>query len=277
MKSNKIYDMNKLESSGKFNIDAIRRLFYKEEDFFHALTDFVDNYQRCLSNYTPAFVVNSEAERQSFLAECFNVRAVLMRIGATELSKFLSVMEDALIFSDTKELSDGQMNFKANIEIYTRIIKDAEIKNRPAKKMDEKRIPKAADKKSDKKTKSKEKRMIMVVDDSAVDLQHIASALQTQYEVIACINAQTAIANLKARTPDLFLLSCSMSGINGYELAFLLSSAFNLPQRPIWFLSATKGFDQVRAFMPQNTAVYIEKPVDEHQLLEILDQRLINI
>jgi hypothetical protein len=111
------YNLEKLSSSGKFDIEVSARFYYNMQEYFDALTDFAKNYHHDLSNYTPAFVVNSDDDREQFMKECFEVRADFVRLGMTALLESLVVMEDAAISRNQKAFSDGQVGFHATLRI----------------------------------------------------------------------------------------------------------------------------------------------------------------
>ncbi|MCL2578026.1 MAG: hypothetical protein FWE27_08255 [Defluviitaleaceae bacterium] len=122
------YDVNKLSESGKFDTSVSKLFFYSTQEYFNALTDFVQNYKQDLANYTPAFVIHSEDSRKEFINECFAVRASLVRLGMPELLDALDTLENAAISKHEKEFSDGQIKFRATIKIYKEKIKEAEKK-----------------------------------------------------------------------------------------------------------------------------------------------------
>jgi len=121
----KTYDLNKLSATGNFDISVTTRFFYNTQDYFDALTHFAKHYKRNLNNYTPAFVVNCDTDREEFIKECFEVRADLVRLGLTSLLNLLTVMENAAINRNEKEFSDGQISFKATMKICKDAIKDS--------------------------------------------------------------------------------------------------------------------------------------------------------
>lgn len=126
MKS-KIYDLKKLNSSGNFDISISMRFFYNTQEYFDALTDFASSYARDLGNYTPAFLINSDVDREGFMKECFKIRADFVCLGMTALLEKLAVMEDAAISKNFKEFSDGQVIFQATLKICKSLIKEAEM------------------------------------------------------------------------------------------------------------------------------------------------------
>jgi len=122
----KRYHMQKLAESGRFDITVAQRFYYNSQEYFDALSEFSQNHISPLKHYTPAFVVNSDDERNAFIAECCEVRADFMRMGLISLLEDVATMEDAVIKRDMKEFSDGQVKFLANLNICMDIIKDAE-------------------------------------------------------------------------------------------------------------------------------------------------------
>jgi len=124
----KKYDIEKLEASGKFDTSVSTRFYYSTQEYFDAITLFSEHHNKGFSNYTPAFVVNSDDDREEFLKECFEVRAGLTTLGLTALLNELSIMEDAAIQKDMKEFSDGQIKYRATLEICLRTIKDATMR-----------------------------------------------------------------------------------------------------------------------------------------------------
>jgi|GEM_PF-659676 len=259
----KTYDIAKLEASGKFDTAHVQRFFYNVKDYYEVLTDFFDNYKKCLGHYTPVFVVNSEEDRQRFLTECSQVRAKFINMGAIGLLDALSVLEDAAIIRNFEQFSDGQVKFNATLKIYMDLVKSVEVKTRA-------QSPKTKSKTPIESKPKKKKRTIMVVDPLINELQEMMVVLSDNYNVIGCSDSQSAMASLSARKPDLFLVCVKMDGITGYELAFLIRRKGQ--KAPIWFLSVEKIFDAVRALMPPDATKYIPKTIEGSALLKTLQE-----
>ncbi|MCL1844146.1 MAG: hypothetical protein FWF79_10070 [Defluviitaleaceae bacterium] len=124
----KTYDLKKLAASGKFDISVSTRFYYQTQEYFDALTEFVNTFERDLSNYTPAFVMNCEEDRQNLVKECFEIRAYLVRMGVTSLIENLATIEDSAISGNIKEFADGQITLRANIKICKDSIKEATMR-----------------------------------------------------------------------------------------------------------------------------------------------------
>ena len=124
----KRYDMQKLAASNQFDLTVVHRFYYNVQEFFDELTEFAETHRSPLRNYTPAFVINSEDERQVFIQECFEARAMYMKLGLTGVLHEISVMEDAVQKKMLKEFSDGQIKFLADLTICIDVIKDSETR-----------------------------------------------------------------------------------------------------------------------------------------------------
>ena len=61
--------------------------------------------------------------------------------------------------------------------------------------------------------------LIFTVDDFSLTHRHVSKALKPlDIETVACMSGMDCIQELKARTPDLFLLDIEMPGGNGFDL-----------------------------------------------------------
>ena len=121
------YDTRKLTAAG-FNIEDAQIFHYKIEEYFDALTNFVEKFTIPLNNYTAAFVVNCEEDRAAFLQDCYNTRAELMGMGMTAAIAELAILEDAAIDRNMKEVADSQIKLAATIEICIREARDAALR-----------------------------------------------------------------------------------------------------------------------------------------------------
>ena len=259
--SGTIYDIDKLAQSGQIDTTLIGRFFYNNQDYFDKLTDFATNHSRSLSHYTPAFVVNSEEDRDRFLSDCFQVRAMLMQLGMTSALAELNTMEDALHGGNLKDFADGQVKFLANLKIYMDIIKSARLQNQH-----EPSLPVLTDARKD-----VPKHTLLVTEPDPAALSFLAGILEPRYHVVGRPSGQAAMTALRLHVPALFLISVHMTGISGYELAYLIRATEQFTHHPIWFMSDPTVFDPVKSSMPPDAANYIKKPIDRENLLHVLE------
>ena len=260
-----VYDLEKLAGSGKIDTSFIGRYFYDSQEYFDKLTDFTTNYARCLSSYTPAFVVNSEEDKNRFLAECFQVRALFMQLGLASALDELNTMENAIHNQNVKEFADGQVKFAATLNIYMDIINDAIIS----------RIREDGPVEHIATSILTTNRKLLVADSSQRNLNIITSALQPDYQVIGRTSVQSVLLALNMNTPSIFLISVQMPEMSGYELAYIIRSTGLFPYEPIWFLSDPNETDNVRDAMHRDSTVYLPKPVDTENLLRLLARHFI--
>ncbi|MCL2049672.1 MAG: hypothetical protein FWG87_13215 [Defluviitaleaceae bacterium] len=111
------YNLEKLIASGNFDTGVIERFYYDKQEYFDALTDFRYDYKRDLTNYTPAFVINSKEDSEEFMKECFEIRAIFIKLGFTAVLETLVRLEDAAISHSEKAFSDAQIRFRATLKI----------------------------------------------------------------------------------------------------------------------------------------------------------------
>lgn len=97
----------------------------------------------------------------------------------------------------------------------------------------------------------KEKPCVLVVDDVAENIDVLAGALASDYEVKVALNGEDALdIALSQPFPDLILLDITMPGMDGYEVCRKLRANAGTEDIPVIFVTAmsemadeTKGFD----------------------------------
>ena len=116
---------------------------------------------------------------------------------------------------------------------------------------------------------SKAKRLVLIVDDNADNLQVLAGHLtEAGYEVLAANNGPRALALVVNRKPDLILLDILMPGMDGFAVCRALKGDPETSDIPVIFITAarTDTNDVVEGF--QLGAVdYVTKPFKSLELL----------
>lgn len=110
---------------------------------------------------------------------------------------------------------------------------------------------------------------ILAVDDDPRVRKFVSRALrEAGYEVIAVKDAESAIAQLLAARPDLFLLDINLPGMNGLMLTQKLQQQRGTRQIPVVILSVrTDPRDKVAAYA-SGAVTYLEKPFKKKDLLD---------
>jgi diguanylate cyclase (GGDEF)-like protein len=112
------------------------------------------------------------------------------------------------------------------------------------------------------------KKTILIVDDSKLNIQILSDILKTRfYRIVLAKSGKEALEFAKSRKPDLILLDIMMPEINGFEVCRLLKKNSGTVNIPIIFISGLdKSKDIVRGF--QVGAVdYIIKPFQKEVVL----------
>lgn len=112
------------------------------------------------------------------------------------------------------------------------------------------------------------KRLILIVDDVAENLQVLAGHLTAEgYEVMAASNGQRALAFVWSKKPDLILLDVMMPGMDGLAVCRELKADPESAEIPVVFLTARAETDDIVRGFELGAADYITKPFKAAELL----------
>ena len=116
---------------------------------------------------------------------------------------------------------------------------------------------------------------ILVIDDSPTETYRFKEVLSRHgYEVIEASNGADGISLARAQMPDLILMDVVMPGMNGFQATRQLSRAPETSQIPIVIVS-TKDQETDRVWgKRQGARDYLTKPVEENELLSVIEQLL---
>ena len=113
---------------------------------------------------------------------------------------------------------------------------------------------------------------ILIVDDSAVDRQVLASMLRHRFRVRVAGTADKALELIEQRRPDLVLLDVMLPDADGFDLAASLQQQHN-PPVPIIFVSARVDDRARLKGLALGAIDYVFKPVEP----EVLQLRVANL
>ena len=105
-----------------------------------------------------------------------------------------------------------------------------------------------------------QKPVILIVDDSAVNLQLLAYLLKDDYQVKVANNGEKAL-QLAQTKPDLILLDVVMSGMDGYEVCKLLKKNGNTSTIPVIFITSKAESEDEEHGLKLGAVDYITKPI----------------
>jgi len=113
-----------------------------------------------------------------------------------------------------------------------------------------------------------EKKIILAVDDNAVNLAAIERALRDEYEVVPMIAAKRALKYLRLHPADLVLLDVMMPEMDGVEALTEIRTLPNGETVPAAFLTGTQDENAAAQGRALGIVDYITKPFQEWELKE---------
>lgn len=111
------------------------------------------------------------------------------------------------------------------------------------------------------------KKVILVVDDAAENLDIMTSLLAEHYQVKAAINGNIALKIAEKQKPDLILLDVMMPDMDGYEVCRHLKDNPATRDIPVIFLTALDGVDDETQGLKLGAVDYIAKPLNPSILM----------
>jgi CheY-like chemotaxis protein len=115
---------------------------------------------------------------------------------------------------------------------------------------------------------------IMIVDDAPDNLLLLEMMLEERFEIIQAESGQACLDLVAQNIPDLILLDVNMPGMTGYEVCTKLRTDPVTSNLPILFVSAMINTEERLAGFEAGGDEYINKPVDEKELLDKIDFQL---
>lgn len=108
----------------------------------------------------------------------------------------------------------------------------------------------------------KEKKTILVVDDSPDNIDVLSGALGGDYRVRAALNGEKALAIAMTEPyPDLILLDIMMPGMDGYEVCRRLKQDARVRDVPVVFVTARGEVEDEATGFAAGAVDYITKPI----------------
>jgi CheY-like chemotaxis protein len=117
---------------------------------------------------------------------------------------------------------------------------------------------------------------ILMVDDSATSLlmNRIVIAKKTPHQVVTADNGPEGLRLADSERPDLILLDVMMPGMDGLEVCRKLRSQTGTARIPVVLLTYRSGDDIVRRGFESGCTAYLNKPLQDAQLLDTITKYL---
>lgn len=116
---------------------------------------------------------------------------------------------------------------------------------------------------------------ILIIDDSPTETFRFREILNRHgHQVLEATNGADGISMAKAEVPDLILMDVVMPGMNGFQATRQLSRGDETKHIPIIIVS-TKDQETDRVWgRRQGAQDYLTKPVDENELIKLINKLL---
>jgi twitching motility two-component system response regulator PilH len=113
---------------------------------------------------------------------------------------------------------------------------------------------------------------VLVVDDSPTEVFQFKDMLERSgYEVITAENGRDGVAKASSEQPDIILMDIVMPDMNGFQATRQLSRSQQTSHIPVIIISS-KDQDTDKVWGErQGAKAYITKPVDEDELVALID------
>jgi putative two-component system response regulator len=108
---------------------------------------------------------------------------------------------------------------------------------------------------------------IMIVDDSAVNVEILQHLLRDDYELAVALSGEECLAKMPEFSPDLVLLDIMMPGIDGYEVCRRIKGSPVGPFTQIILVSGKAMKDDRLKGFEAGADDYVTKPFDHEELL----------
>jgi len=118
---------------------------------------------------------------------------------------------------------------------------------------------------------------VMIVDDAPDNLLLLEMMLEERFEIIQADSGQACLDLIAQSIPDLLLLDVNMPGMTGYEVCTQLRKDPATQSLPILFVSAMINSEERLAGFESGGDEYINKPVNEQELIEKIDFQLARV
>ncbi len=120
-----------------------------------------------------------------------------------------------------------------------------------------------------------DKKIILIVDDSADNIQLLSGVLKEKYKVKAATGGDRALKIVhKVPPPDFILLDVIMPEMDGYEVCRQLKSNPQTMNIPVVFLSGNVSDEDQQKGLALGAEAYLGKPVNSDKLLSLIENLL---
>ncbi len=119
-----------------------------------------------------------------------------------------------------------------------------------------------------------EKKLILLVDDNAVQLRVLREILKEQYDVQMATSGMKALMMIAKRLPDLIILDYDMPVCDGKMTLEMIRDVEEAKDIPVVFLTGIHDKEHIQAVLDLHPAGYLLKPAKKETLFETIEKIL---
>jgi CheY-like chemotaxis protein len=121
-----------------------------------------------------------------------------------------------------------------------------------------------------------DRKKILLVDDSATSrlMHRMLITQRTSYQVVCAVDGAEALRLVNSEAPDLILLDVMMPTIDGLEVCRRIRSQARTREVPVVLLTFRTDAESVKLGFDSGCNEYLKKPVEECQLLQVINRYL---
>lgn len=116
------------------------------------------------------------------------------------------------------------------------------------------------------------KKRIVVIDDSKVQLRALSEPMKGRYEVVTAMTGRGGIEMVKQDGADLILLDYSMPGLDGKETLEILRSNEETKNIPVIFITGDDDKEDIVRVLKLHPQGYLLKPVKPERLFQAIEE-----
>lgn len=120
--------------------------------------------------------------------------------------------------------------------------------------------------------KMENRKKIVVIDDSKVQLRALSELMKNQYDVVTASTGRGGIEILKQDGADLVLLDYSMPGLDGKETLEILRSHEETKNIPVIFITGDDDKEDIVEVLKLHPQGYLLKPVKPERLFRAIEE-----
>ena len=118
---------------------------------------------------------------------------------------------------------------------------------------------------------TREKKLVLAVDDSGILLRSVKKMLEPKYEVAVVTSGMLAMKQAKKNRPDLILLDYEMPEWDGKKTLEEIRQDEELKDIPVLFFTAVADKAHITAVLDLHPCGYLLKPIEQQKLIDTVE------